>query len=286
MENADAILLEARGLTVEVPGLPGERHIGLRRVDLQLAKGEILVLAGEAASGPSLLARLVAGLADPRTKLLSGDLLLGGESLFGKGRRNELQLRRDRIAFLPGESAAPCEPGRTVGDWLRDCLRRPKTTPPSFADCCFNAGLLEPERLLERRLEDLSPLTRRRLGVTRALLRGAELLVSEAASADLDPLGADLYHGVLARLRDEQGLGILVATDTLRGTERFADRVGVFFDGGLLECGRTETLLTTPRYRYTSEFRDCSLSASKTPRAFPIIGREALREAEEAVHSG
>jgi ABC-type glutathione transport system ATPase component len=284
MSDRPTALLEAKALSVEVPGLPGERQIGLRSVALSLARGELLVLAGESESGPPLLARLAGGLADPRTKILSGSLLFEGESILGESRRRGLERRRGPVAYLARDSATPPEPGRTVGQWLADCVGRKARAEArsDWADCFFRAGLLEPETLLPRRLEELPPATRRRLGVVRALLQGAMLLVCEGADEDLDPLSADLFLDLLARLRDEAGLGLLVVMETLRGVERFADRLAVFFDGAILECGPAAEVLASPRFAYTREFRDCSLRLGRAPRELPVIGREAIREAEEA----
>lgn len=277
-------LLEATDLSVEIPALPGERALGLRRVSLSLRPGELLVLAGEAGSGPSLFARLVGGFADPRTKALSGSLAFEEEPLLGATRRSHLRRRRGPLALILGDGAAPPEPGRSVAQWLADCLRRRSGPKRDWADACFSAGLLEPESLLRRPLTELPPLVRRRLDVVRALLRGARLLVSDGAATDLDPLSAELYHELLARVRDEHGLGVLVASDTLRGVARFADRVVVFFEGSVLESGPAAVIAASPAFAYTREFRECSVAPGLRPVDRPAIGREALHEAEAAVH--
>ncbi len=277
-------LLQAKDLTVEIAALPGERRIGLRRVSLSLASGEIVALAGESGGGPALLARLAAGIADPRAKVLSGALQFEGTSLLGKSRRHLLALRRGPIAVIASEASAPPDPDRTVQQWRRDLGRLAKGRLRDWDDCCFSVGLLEADLLLPRRLVDLSPLDRKRLGAVRALLLGSRLIVSEGADADLDPLAERAWLDLLSRLRDEFGIGMLVSTGTLRGVERCADRVAVFFEGGLLEEGPTDEILAAPRFAYTRELRACDPRLHGPPGGLPAIRPESLREAEAEIH--
>ncbi len=283
--SADAPpLLKANDLTVEVPSLFGERRIGLRHVTLSVAPGEIVALAGETGSGKSLFARLAAGAADPKAKVLSGSVEFDGTSLVRMKRRRLLGLRRGPIVMVANEASAPPDPDHTVRQWLRDLRRLAKGRTREWDDCCFSAGLLEPEFLLPRRLAELSPLDRKRLGAVRALLLGSRLLVSEEAGADLDPLAEAAWHDLLVRLRDEFGIGILVTTGSLCGIERFADQVAVFFEGGILERGTPAEIVATPRFAYTREFRACGPRLSDPPGGHVAIPLAAVREAEEALH--
>lgn len=277
-------LLTVNDLTIEAPGLFGERRIGLRQVSLSFAPGEIAVLAGETDSGKSLLARLATGTADPRTKVLSGLIELEGISLARMKRHRLLGLRRGPVTLVASETLAPTDSDRTVRQWLRSLRRLAKGKGREWNDCCFSAGLLEPDSLLPRRLAELPPLDRKRLGAVRALLLGSRLLVSEEAGADLDPLAETAWHELLVRLRNEFGIGILVTTTSLRGVERFADHVAIFFEGGILEQGTPAEIVASPRFAYTREFRACDPSLADTPGDLHAISREAIREAEEAVH--
>jgi len=284
MSTEPESLLEIRDLTVEVPGVLGERQIGLRKVSLTVSPGEIVVLAGEAGSGKSLLARLIAGIADPRVKVLAGSISYEGKSLLDLKRRERLALRRGPFAVITDTASAPPHPDGTVRQWLGEIRRLARGNTREWGDCFFNAGLLEPEQLLARRLGDLPPLTLKRLAVVRAMLLGSRLLISEEATSDLDRPSEFAFFELLTRMRDEFGLAILVTTGSLRGVERFANRVAVFFEGGMLESGTPAELITSPGFAYTREFRGCEPVLAGLPRDLPTISRAALREAGQAVH--
>lgn len=277
-------LLELRDLTVEAPGVFGERQVALRRVSLAVAPGEILVLAGERGSGKSLLARLVAGFADPRAKVLGGSAIFDGHSLTGRGRHRAGRLRRGPLAAIVDAGTAPPPPGLRVGQWLSRLPRPRPAIPRSRIDCLHGAGLHELGELLPLSLEDLPPLTQKRLALFRALLQGARLLVSDGVELDLDPPGAAAYRETLLRLKDEFGLAVLATSGSLAGVEGFADRVAVFFEGGLLESGPAAETIASPRFRYTREFRACAPTLNRQARDSRPISKEALREAEAAIH--
>lgn len=284
MNTNDAPLFEAKDLTVEIPGGLGERHIGLRRVSLAVAPREIVVLVGESGSGKSLFARIAAGCADPRMKILSGSIAYDGTPLPRNGQRRLLMLRRGPLTVIAPLATAPPDPVRTVRRWLRDCRRLAGKNGRQWGDCFFSAGLHEPEQLLPRRLGDLSPIVLKRLAVARALILGSRLLVVEDPGADLDPPGEVSFYELLARVREEFGVAVLLSTGSLRQVERLADRLFIFFEGGILEQGRPVDLLNSPRFRYTRELRACEAGVNDLPRDLPTISREAAREAEAHVH--
>ncbi len=278
----DPGFLSVENLTLEVPGLPSERRIGLRRIELSLAPGEILALAGEAGSGASLLLQMIAGIADPRVKVLTGELRFEGRTLLSR-RRDGVALRRGPITILCSMAAAPADPERRVRDWLRDLRPMRRPGGQGWSEAFLEVGLLEPETLVKRRLVDLPLLDRHRLGLARALILGSRLLLCEEVEKDLDPLASQHFGEILRRIRDTHGIGILVAGGSMRRLARYADRLGVLFEGALLELGEAAAVLSEPLHRYTAEFRDCEVPPLGVLPDFPPISRRAIREAEEAM---
>ncbi len=284
MDPQSPALVSVADLTVEISSPLRERRVGLRRVSLALAAGEIVTLAGETGSGNSLLAQIVGGHVDRRARRLSGSLSYEGKrATLRRGRLTPPP--RGHVATVGNGTDYPLPPDWTVGDWLGSLSRRSRTA--DWRDAFHAAGFVESDELLEVSFGDLDPLSQARLGVARALLTGARLLVSEEVERELDPVGAATWRELLQRVRSEFGLAILHSALSLRGIEAFADRVLVFFEGSLLEGGDAAALALAPRYRYTREFLACE------PRLFPPlaerpagISREAVREAEEAVAQG
>jgi len=289
METGDSPLLEVSDVTVERPAGLGDRRIGLRRVSLELHPGEILVLAGETGSGKSLLGRLIVGAAGPQVKLIAGSINFEGRDLLRLKQRELRVVRRGPIAMVPGDPDAQLNPDRTVRQWLRDFIRmagRQSDLPgeKAWSDYFYRVGIIEPERILPQTAGDLSPMIVKRLLVMRAIMAGARLLICDEATAGLDRIGATQFLELLCQVREETDMGILLTTGSLRGVERYADRVAVFFEGAILESGPPASILDRPQFAYTREFRACEPRLGDLPRELPAISREAVREAEEAIH--
>ena len=289
MESEDKTLLEVRNVTVERPAGLGERRIGLRRVSMTLRQGEILVLAGETGSGKSLLARLIVGAAGPQVKPLGGTILFEGRDLLRMRARDLQQVRRSSISMVTGDSIAQVNPDGCVRQWLKDCLRltrRPRelASEKAWSDYFHSVGIVEPEQILSKPMGDLSSMLLKRLLVMKAIISRSRLLICDDATSGLDRIAEAQFIELLCQIREELGLSILMTLGSLRGVERFADQVAVFYEGGILEAGPARELLEAPQFAYTREFLACEPRLSDLPRELSTISREAAREAEEAIH--
>lgn len=289
METEAPPLLEVSGLTVERPDGLDERDIGLRKVSVDVKAGEIYVFAGEKGCGKSLLARFIAGAEGPRARVLNGSIRFEGREIIGMAPRDLRQLRSGAITLITADEYGPLNPDRTVRQWLKDCVRISGLTPGKGlggigSDCFYTVGIIEPERILPVPLGELSTMIIKRLHVMKAVMAGSRLLICDGATDGLDRIAEAQLIELLSQVRDEFGTAIILTTGRLRGVERYADRVAVFYEGGILESGPTRDLLENPRFAYTREFRACEPRLMDIPREISTISREATREAEDAIH--
>ena len=94
-ENKESLVLRASGLTQKVSSPDGELTI-LEDVDLEVARGESVAIAGESGAGKSTLLALLAGLDLPT----AGDVWLDGESLTSLDEDGRAELRARRVGFV------------------------------------------------------------------------------------------------------------------------------------------------------------------------------------------
>ncbi|NRB75582.1 MAG: ATP-binding cassette domain-containing protein, partial [Verrucomicrobiales bacterium] len=168
-------VIEIEALSVERSGRGVDHGIGLRNVSLQLKRGEVMVLAGEHGCGTSLLGSLILGVAEPGTRVMSGSILFEGEELIKARRSRKRQLRREEISYLPRNIEEQFNPNHTVRQCLRETAKlmgrnKPALPESEWSDPFYRVGIVEPERVLLRRISELSHLMIRKLGLMRALL--------------------------------------------------------------------------------------------------------------------
>lgn len=230
-------LLEAHDVVVRY----GKRE-AVKKVSLQLHRGERLGLIGESGSGKSSLARALLGL-EP---LVSGSVTFDGQSMHGA----PPSLRR-RFQPVFQDVGAALNPRMTIRESLAEPFvihRRP------LAD--LNALLahvqLAPD-LLSRFPSELSVGQRQRVNLARALALNPEALLLDEPVSALDVSVQAQVLNLLNALAASRELSLLVITHDLHVVAHLCTRVLVMFEGQLVEEGPVTQILSAPRHAYTQQ---------------------------------
>ena len=188
--------------------LPG-RFPALAGADLEVADGEILLLAGPNGAGKTTLLRLVAGL----VALYSGEAEVLGFDLT-RDRRGA----RRRLALVGHETF--CYDDLTVRENLRFVARASGLAAAGADPVIERVGLDAAADLTHRKL---SAGQRRRLALGTALVRDPQLLLLDEPHAGLDADGREVLHEIVAAAPAE-GRTILMASHELELARALATR--------------------------------------------------------------
>jgi putative ABC transport system ATP-binding protein len=179
-------------------------------LDLQLARGEILIVRGAAQCGRSLLLRLIAGLETPD----AGSVRVAGEDLFRLGPRGRRQLRRSMGLLLAGVGL--------VGDWsARENLVAAARLAGAGAGEARERAMAALDRLgvahtAELRCAGLATGLAHRVALARALVHRPALLLLDDPFDPLDAAGAASVADVLLQFAGA-GVAVLVTDRGLGG---------------------------------------------------------------------
>jgi heme ABC exporter ATP-binding subunit CcmA len=186
------------------------RFPALAGVDLDVARGEIVLIQGPNGAGKTTLLRACAGLVG----IASGDAEVLGHDL-----RDDRRAVRRRVALL-GHTGSLYE-DLTVADNLRFAARAVGAEARAAEDAMVRLGL--DGRLRDVTVAKLSAGQRRRASVAALLARRAELWLLDEPHAGLDANGRDLLDA-LVREAVAGGATVLLASHELERARALAHR--------------------------------------------------------------
>lgn len=207
-------------------------YAGRRVVDgisFNVERGEVVGLLGRNGAGKTTSFDMVLGLVKPE----KGTITLEGKNIS----KMAIHLRsRLGVGYLPQEASIFRK--LTVGDNLRVILelkgknRREQKT--RIQQLLSDFGL---EHLESTVAVQLSGGERRRLEIARCLASEPKFILLDEPFTGVDPISISDIQGLIRRLRDEWGLGVLLTDHNPRATLKITDRAYLIDHGKILVSG-------------------------------------------------
>ena len=245
-------LLEVRDLAVRYTAPAGAVH-AVRGVSFDLEAGGALAVVGESGSGKSSLVAALAGMSPPEATV-RGSARLEGRELLDLDAPAWRSLRGRSLGVLFQETGEAMDPTMPVGRQLAEVYGFHAGLPhraarARAAEALTAMGL--PDWAADAYPHMLSGGMRRRALLALALAGEPSVLLADEPTAGLDATVARQISGLLASLRRDRGLALLLVTHQLGLVARVADRVLVLYGGTAVEQGPVPSVLSRPAHPYT-----------------------------------
>ncbi|UDY24535.1 ABC transporter ATP-binding protein [Nocardioides sp. Kera G14] len=234
-------MIELRHVSVALPDRPAPVLDG---VDLTIAAGELVVLAGPTGAGKSTLLGVVSGLVPRFTGgSLTGDVLLDGVSILHAPPRE-----RAEVIGVVGQDPVAGFVTDTVDEELAYGMEQLGLAPSAMRRRVEETlDLLGIAELRTRDLRTLSGGQQQRVALGSVLTMHPRLLVLDEPTSALDPTAAEDVLATVSRLVEDVGVSVLMAEHRLERVVPFADRIALLRGDGRLEIGDpAEVLATSP----------------------------------------
>jgi ABC-type dipeptide/oligopeptide/nickel transport system ATPase component len=231
-------------------------------VSFDLAAGEVLAVVGESGSGKSVSALALTRLLPPApTCEVVGTIELAGRRLTGLSEAELSKVRGKDIAYIFQEPGTSLNPVYTIGFQIGEAieLHRPEVADRRAAVLAAlrDVHIDDPARVADSYPHELSGGMQQRAMIAMALACDPKILVADEPTTALDVTIQKEIMDLLARLRRERGMSILLITHNFGIVANFADHVQVMRKGRIVEQGPTAQVMGSPAHEYTKGLIAC-----------------------------
>ncbi|MFM8173552.1 MAG: ABC transporter ATP-binding protein [Pirellulaceae bacterium] len=235
-ERSDS-LVQLKGVTLRF----GNQTI-LDQIDLEIPRGQTLVVIGESGCGKTMLLKVMIRLIDPTV----GEVYFDGKLLRSLG-DVELTALRQRMGFV-FQNAALFD-SMTIGQNVAFPLRLKEGLGPTqmrrmVLDRLAEVGL--PDNVYEKRPNQLSGGMRKRVGLARALMLEPDLVLYDEPTTGLDPIMSDVINELMMRTRAKRSVTSVIVTHDMHTARKVADRVVMLYPLSRVRPGESQILFDGP----------------------------------------
>lgn len=227
--------------------------LGVHNCSLTVGRGEIVVLMGLSGSGKSTLLRAVNGL-NPVTR--GAVKVFDGQTMVDIGRATRTKLRRMRLSHIAMVfQQFGLLPWRTVRDNVGLGLELDGQTPEARRKAVDRQlALVGLSDWADRKVGELSGGMQQRVGLARAFVTEAPLLLMDEPFSALDPLIRSRLQDELLDLQKTLNRTILFVSHDLDEAFKIGQRIAIMEGGRIVQCGTPREIISNPANDYVADF--------------------------------
>ncbi|MEM7579069.1 MAG: ABC transporter ATP-binding protein [Cyanobacteria bacterium P01_A01_bin.80] len=231
-------------------------------VSFILQPGERMGLVGESGCGKSTLGRAGMRLL-PQSTRIEGKVMFQGRSVFDMTAEQLRKFRGEAVALIFQDPMTRLDPLMTIGN---HCLETLKAHSPQLSNtqakekaiATLQKVNIPPERWSQYPHE-FSGGMRQRVAIALALLLNPKLIVADEPTTSLDVTVSAQILQELTRLCAEENMGLLLISHDLAMVAEYCDRIGVMYQGKMVETGLSKEVFQNPQHEYTRSLLQAAL---------------------------
>lgn len=231
-------------------------------VSFILGPGERMGLVGESGCGKSTLGRAGMRLL-PQSTRIEGKVMFQGRSVFDMTAEQLRKFRGEAVALIFQDPMTRLDPLMTIGN---HCLETLKAHSPQLSNrqakekaiATLQKVNIPPERWSQYPHE-FSGGMRQRVAIALALLLNPKLIVADEPTTSLDVTVSAQILQELTRLCAEENMGLLLISHDLAMVAEYCDRIGVMYQGKMVETGLSKEVFQNPQHEYTRSLLQAAL---------------------------
>lgn len=249
-------------------------------VSFTLEQGTTLGLVGESGCGKSVTLRALLGLVPYPGEVINGSISWNGSDLRLASAKRWTAIRGSQISMIFQDPMASLNPVLTIGQQLGETLRAKLNVDRREAleraiELLDRVGIPAPRARLSDYPHQLSGGMRQRVMIALAIAPKPRLLLADEPTTALDVTIQDQILSLLAEIRDELGMAIILVSHDVGVVAQNSDQMIVMYAGRIVEHGSTDEIIDAPRHPYTRALLGAMPTVGPTHgrRLVPILGQ-------------
>ncbi|MBP2301258.1 ABC transporter ATP-binding protein [Azospirillum picis] len=205
----------------------------LNGIDLEVGKGESLVVIGGSGTGKSVMLKCILGLLAPD----AGSIMVDGvETTKLRTREREKLLHKFGMLFQGAALFDSLKVWENVAFGLIQGEHMPRAQAKEIAIAKLGAVGLSPD-VAELSPAELSGGMQKRVGLARAIADEPEIIFFDEPTTGLDPIMADVINELIVQCVKDLGATAVTITHDMASARKIADRVAMIYEGRIIWTG-------------------------------------------------
>lgn len=253
----DKAYLHIKDLKVNFKNYEGSKSI-LNIDEIKINKGEAYGIIGESGTGKTVLALSILQLLEmPPGEIAGGEIIFNGEDLLKKSMKQmEREIRGKKISMIFQDPMSTLNPVFSVGQQIiKVIVENQRLNKHDAYDKAIEmlklVELPDAERVMDKFPHELSGGQRQRIIIALALSCGAEFIIADEPTRNLD---VTIQAGILKLIKGLQknlNVTVLFIANNPGLISATCNDMAVLYKGEIIEFGKTREVLRNPRHPYT-----------------------------------
>lgn len=259
MENniQKEVILSVKDLEIKFK-LRGKTLHAIRKVSLDVYKGEVLAIVGESGSGKSVFTKNFLGLLDSNGYIDGGSIIYDGMDLakLSQKKWSKAEIRGKEIAMIMQDPMTSLNPLKSIGDQISEAILTHRKISKAEAkaealQCLRDVEIGDEERRYKQYPHEFSGGMRQRVVIAMAIACKPKILICDEPTTALDVTIQAQVLKLIKDLKAKYNLTVVFITHDLGVVANIADRVAVMYAGDIVEIGNCDEIFFDSKHPYT-----------------------------------
>ena len=251
------IIQQISNLSIGFKSKKGKEISILRKINLNIKKGETVGIVGESGSGKSTLALAMMGFVKQGLFTIDGECKFENLNLLKMSNKDLEEIRGRKIAMIPQNAGQSLTPNLKIGYQIEEALKlhtklNVSERQKKISELLNKVRLPSPETIALRYPHELSGGQQQRVAIAMALAGNPNLLLLDEPTTGLDVTTQAHVLEVLKDIAKDTGTSMVYVSHDLGAIAQVSDRVVVMYAGEIVLEGPVRKILKDPIHPYAN----------------------------------